>query len=527
VYTITTRRPLRVLAALVAVVATLFAPATVPAAEVPTPGADGLGDRLYPTLGNGGYDVLHYDLALRYATSDPTQAIDGDVTVVARATQSLSRFDLDFGGMSIGGVSVNGKAAAFKRNAEELIVTPRDPLPKGAQFSVKITNFASAPTKINGNVHSTAFFVTPDGSVTAPQPNDAHLIYPCNDHPRDKATFTFTFDVPAGTDAIANGVETGHTTRSGRTTWTYAMDEPMATELTQLTVGDWDFSTPRRHGNVVLRDVTAPRVTASMQSALALEPSQLDYMQARVGPYPFDTYGILVPDADPGFALETQTLTMFPFAGFSSQGQGAWEPTMVHELAHNWFGNSVAPYAWSDLWLNEGHATWYEFNYAESKGQLVEDTENSPDPQGQATLDALMRAVYAHGDEWRKDFGPVALPSSNKNTFTGLFSYNVYHGGALVLYALRQKIGTPAFERLERAWVQRYAGRSASTDDFIALAAEISGRSDVPAFMRDWVYGTTTPPMPGHPDWTVAASGASGTAAPAASGRRRTGSRTT
>jgi aminopeptidase N len=156
----------------------------------------------------------------------------------------------------------------------------------------------------------------------------------------------------------------------------------------------------------------------------------------------------------------------------------------------------------------------------------VEDTENSPDPQGQATLDAVMRAVYAHGDEWRKDFGPVALPSSNKNTFTGLFSYNVYHGGALVLYALRQKIGTPAFERLERTWVQRYAGRSASTDDFIALAAEISGRSDVPAFMRDWVYGTTTPPMPGHPDWTVAASGASGTAAPAASGRRRTGSRT-
>src|SRR5205085_4975705 len=166
-----------------------------------------------------------------------------------------------------------------------------------------------------------------------------------------------------------------------------------------------------------------------------------------------------------------------PLAGFSSQGQGAWEPTMVHELAHNWFGNSVAPYAWSDLWLNEGHATWYEFNYAESKGQLVEDTENSPDPQGQATLDAVMRAVYAHGDEWRKDFGPVALPSSNKNTFSGLFSYNVYHGGALVLYALRQKIGTPAFERLERTWVQRYAGQSASTHGFIALAAEISGRS--------------------------------------------------
>jgi len=187
-------------AAPLAVAAALFAPGAA-GADVATPGADGLGDRLYPTLGNGGYDVLHYDLALRYATTDPSQAIDGDVTVTARATQSLSRFDLDFGGMSIGGVSVNGRAAAFKRNAEELIITPHDPLPKDAQFTVKVTHFTSAPTKVNGNVHSTAFFVTPDGSATAPQPNDAHLIYPCNDHPRDKATFSFTFDVPAGRTA--------------------------------------------------------------------------------------------------------------------------------------------------------------------------------------------------------------------------------------------------------------------------------------------------------------------------------------
>jgi aminopeptidase N len=510
----------RSIAALALSVAALFAAspahaitnaAGFSATAAPSPGAAGLGDRLNPGIGNGGYDVIRYDLHLRYATSDPAQALDGDETILARATQSLSRFDLDFGGDKVGGVSVNGKPAAFKRNGEELIVTPHDPLPDGKRFTVSITHFTATPTRITNNIHSTAFFVTPDGSATAPQPYDAHLIYPCNDHPRDKATFTFTFDVPAGTDAIANGVEVGHSTHDGRTTWTYAMDEPMATELTQLAVGDWDFSTPQRHDGVVLRDVTAPSLTAFMQPALALEPSQLDYMLARVGRYPFDTYGTLIVNANVGFALETQTLSLFGIDFFTIYGQGIWDPAMLHELSHMWFGDSVSPYAWSDLWLNEGHASWYEFNYAESTGQLEEDTEDYPDPQGYATLDGLMRAVYAHGDEWRKQFGPVALPKSGE--VLKLFSRNVYHGGALVLYALRQKIGTDVFNRLERAWVERYAGQSASTDDFIALASQVSGQ-DVTGFLRDWLYGETTPPMPGHPDWTVNPVG--GTKSPAA-----------
>ena len=98
----------------------------------------------------------------------------------------------------------------------------------------------------------------------------------------------------------------------------------------------------------------------------------------------------------------------------------------------------------------------------------------------------------------RRD-GPVALPTSADT----LFAFQRYHGGALVLYALRQKIGKAAFERLERAYVARFKDRSVSTDDFIALAAQVSGRGDVVPFLRDWVYGTKTPAMPGHPDWKV------------------------
>jgi aminopeptidase N len=494
---------MRNLARILALAAVLTFTGAVPAtAATYSPGAAGLGDRLNPGIGNGGYDVQDYDLRLRYATSDPAQPLQGDETITALATQGLSQFNLDFGGKSVGGVAVNGTTAKFKRTGDELIVTPASPIDNGATFTVLITNFTAVPTKITWAVDSVAFFVTPDGSATAPQPYDAHLIYPCNDHPRDKATFTFTIDVPAGRDAVANGTETGHSTSNGRTIWTYRMNHPMATELTEIAVGDWDFSTPVHHGGVTIRDVTAPAITAAVEPALALTEDQLDWLTARVGRYPFDTYGTLVVNAPFSLLLETQTITMMPANTFTANPRAWWDAAQVHEMAHMWFGDSVAPYSWSDLWLNEGHATWYEVLYADETGQLAGHTEGGwPDPQGYATLDELMRGVYAHGDEWRKASGPVALPLSGQ--VLKLFSYQAYFGGALVLYALRQKIGEAAFDQVERTWVTRYRDSSASTDDFIALATEISGDSSVTPFLRDWLYGQKTPPMPGHPDWTV------------------------
>src|SRR6185369_1137707 len=148
---------------------------------------------------------------------------------------------------------------------------------------------------------------------------------------------------------------------------------------------------------------------------LDLTEPQLDWMEARVGPYPFDTYGTLVVNAPLFLQMETQTM-MVTYADFfiSRHPRSLWESAQVHELAHQWFGDSVSPYSWSDVWLNEGHATWYEFTYAAEHGYLEADSEGYPDPQGYATLDDLMRGVYAHGDEWRKASGPVALPKSGQ-----------------------------------------------------------------------------------------------------------------
>jgi aminopeptidase N len=493
--TFSSRGPATVVAAAVLVLASVPAAAgSSPHSHSPSPGAPGLGDRLYPTLGNGGYDALHYGLRLRYATSAPSQGIDGTVRMVARATKALSRFDLDFSGKGVGSVAVNGRPARFTRTGEELVITPRRPIAKRSTFVVTVRHFTADPTVPNPEeILSTAFFITPDGSATSGQPNAMHSVFPSNDHPRDKASFSFRIDVPRGTTAVANGVLTGRRTHGSRTIWSYWQRQPMATELTQLAVGDYSVIRRGTVDGVAVRDVVPTRLVSEYQDKLGVEKGQLRWMRERVGAYPFDLYGSLVVDTTLGFALETQTLSLYDTPWFTYP-KAVWDTVMTHELAHQWFGDSVAPWVWSDVWLNEGHATWYEYTYAEDRGYL-------PDYVGFDTLTELMQAVYAAGDVYRSRFGPVGRPPSADSVWD-VFNPNVYEGGALVLYALRQKVGDPTFRRIERAWVHRYQGRSASTGDFIRLASRVSGRN-LHGFLTAWLYDTTTPPMPGHPDWTV------------------------
>lgn len=474
----------------------------------PSPGAPGVGDRLYPGLGNGGYDALHYDLALRYATAAPTSPATGTVTMTARATQTLSSFDLDYSGGAFGTVTVDGRPARHTRPAEELVITPARPIRKGATFTVVVSGFTATPTAPDGSTAAgTAFFVTGEGSATAGQADGMHHMFPSNDHPSDKASFTFTLDVPSNETAVANGVLTRKVAAGPRTIWTFEQREPMATELTQIVVGAYTVVPRGTVGGVTVRDVVPTALLADYRALLAVEKRQLAWLTARVGPYPFSQYGSLIVTApDLGFALETQTLSLFDTTLFTDYPEGVWSPVMTHELTHQWFGDSVAPSAWTDIWQNEGHATWYEITWAEENGQLTDD-------YGYPTVDELMRAAYANGDQARADHGPVALPLSG--SVDDLFSSQSYEGGALVLYALRQKIGPVAFVRVEKAWAQVFRGRSASTDDFIATASVVSGQNLFP-FLRSWLYGTTTPPMPGHPDWTVDPVGSATTLSPQA-----------
>lgn len=464
----------------------------------PTPGAAGLGDRLFPNLGNGGYDTRHYALELSYPTAAPGETVQGKVTIFAEATQSLSRFNLDFDGDSVRGVSVNGRRASWTWEDEELVVTPARALRRGRSFIVGIT-FTSHPKDPPPDDPSTpdlpedllpvGWFNTVDGSVVGAQPEFAHEIFPSNDHPSDKASYSIQLDVPAGVNAVGNGTLVQRYARHGQTTWRYLQRQPMASELIQLAVGQLDVIGRGRSRGVPLRDVVAKAVRnePGVEPLLSTTPFHIDWMVDQVGRYPFDVYGVLVADQVFVYALETQTLSLHPALLFDPEILPAEiaEEILLHELAHEWYGNSVAPATWSDLWLNEGHATWYEVTYAAEFHGL--------------DFEAFIREAYANGDQWRADFGPVAMPSHND---FDLFSPNVYEGGAVVLYALRQVIGDETFRRLERRWAQRFEGESVSTDDFIAFASKVAGR-DLGPFLREWVYGTKSPAMPGHPDWTV------------------------
>jgi aminopeptidase N len=492
-------RLLSVLALVVAAVALSAAPAV--ASHAPSAGAVGIGDPLFPTLGNGGYDARHYSLDLRYATAAPQQTVSGTVTMFAKATQSLSRFNLDFAGDSVGSVSVNGRTARWTWADGELSITPSRALRDDALFVARVSYTAHTRTQTPADQNLPfGWFTVNGGSVTAGQPNFGHVIYPVNDHPADMASYDIRFDVPEGTTAVGNGDLVYRFTSHGRTHSAYFMREPMASELIQLAVGAFDVTTQPRSEGVKIRDVSSSSVTGAVEPALARTPAHMSWMVDKVGRYPFNTYGVLVGDEPFFYALETQTLSLHPAFLFTPPfTPPVYEPIMVHELAHQWFGDSLAPVRWQDVWLNEGHADYYQQVYSSEFFGL--------------DVVAYWKDAYRRGNQLRHDFGPVAKPTGN-DIFT-LFSDNVYSGGSLTLYALRQVVGDATFNRIERTWVDRYKGESVSTEQFIAHVNQVSHRN-LTAFLRAWLYNDTIPPMPGHPDWTSDPPTATATSARAA-----------
>ncbi|WP_199783243.1 M1 family metallopeptidase [Streptomyces alboniger] len=483
----TTRRRARLaLAATITAAAALTAPASQ-AAQAPTgkpsPGASGLGDPMFPLDGNGGYRVDRYYLDFDWQA--PRTPFEATTTIRATSTQALSRFNLDFAGNTLHTVTVNGSKAGASREGDELTVTPKSPLHAGRSFTVKVTYTADpAQTRHRDDaIEDYGWIPTPDGTVVYPQPNGARLIFPANDHPSLRAPITFRITTPKDRTAVANGKLVSRTSAPGdRVRWTYDSEQPLSTQLVQLAVGDFRLVDSEGPGGLPLRDVVPSALVEPTAEYRGLTPGHLKWLEEKLGPYPFNRYGILVGDTDLGVALETQTLSLVPKADLLGTKVDA-ERNMVHELAHQWFGDSVALESWSDLWVSEGHARFYERLYSEAHGG--------------DSFEAAMRAAYAAHDQWRKDFGAPAEP-----TEPNLFKRMRYDGSALVLYALRERVGEETFQRIERAWVSGFKGSTAGTQDFIDLASKVAGE-DLEGFLRPWLYGSKTPPMPGHPDWVV------------------------
>jgi aminopeptidase N len=421
-------------------------------------GAPGLGDPLFPLAGNGGYDVAHYGLALDYDRA--SGQLDGTAVISARATQSLSRFDLDLRGFDVSLLLVDGRPASYRRSGQELIVAPREGLKKGRDFTV-IVRYAGVPEVITDPDESIEGWVpTADGAFVVGEPQGAPGWFPSNDNPQDKATFDEAITVPDGSTALGNGVLAGRFSHRGRTTWVWHEGDPMATYLATATNGRFSL-TQTRVGGIPVYNAVDPTLSAELGPLLDEVPDIVRFFSALYGPYPFDAAGAIVDDApDVGYALESQTKPNFAFVPD--------ETTLVHELAHQWFGDAVTLRKWPDIWLHEGFAEWSEWIWS----------ERHAGPTAQDFFDDLV----AGNDPGTWDPAPGLVSDA-----ADLFSDSVYDRGAMTLQALRVEVGDPTFFHILRDWFAEHKYGNATTRDFIALAQRDSHR-DLRAFFQKWLF---------------------------------------
>lgn len=441
-----------------------------PAADI---GADGAGDRYYPTYGNGGYDVISYDLDLTW--DHDRRMLAGAATITMTPTQNLRRFNLDFIGFEIDALTVNGERAGFSRDGRELIIEPADVLELDSVATVVVT-YRGRPTLLEsiGAPFSTGWTDLGDTIVVAGEPEGAAGWYPVNEHPVDKATYVISMTADSDLTVAANGTQLSRTEADGMTTWVYESASPQASYLTTVAIGDFRFhqGDPSSSG-VPVRHYFHTDVFDEGVATMERTGDMIDVFEAAFGPYPFENYGTVVVDADLGFALETQTLSVFGSDLVDSFGSR--EDVVAHELAHQWFGNHVSLAQWSDIWLNEGFATYSEYLWLEA-------SEPGYD------IDRAVRNDY-EDLSFLLDSPPGAPPPSD------LFNASVYLRGGFTLHALRTTIGDDAFFRLLNTYVIEYGGSNAVTTDFTSLAEDISGQ-DLGDFFDAWLFAEQVPELP-------------------------------
>ena len=452
---------------------TLLAPVAAlalafPAAAGAEVGAPGLGDPFYPDAGNGGYDVAAYDLELDY--SPRSRKLEGRATIGATAEVALDRFNLDLRPqMKARSVTVDGAPARSEATgSQELEITPAAPIAAGAAFTV-VVEYGGKPKAVKDPDGTTeGWIATKDGAFAPNEPQGSPSWYPCNDHPSDKALFSISLTVPRGLQAISNGELRGREKHGKRKTWRWRETQPMATYLATAAIGDFDLSRSDSAPAPSLYAVD-PAILRETRNAkrkakpLERTPNVTRWLAGRVGAYPFSTNGGIV-DRVPDFpyALETQTRPIY--TSLPS------ELLVVHEIAHQWFGNSVTPASWGDIWLNEGFATFAEFLWEEERG----------DESAAKIFNQLYATPADEGRFWNP---PPGDPGAAKH----LFARSVYTRGAMTLQALREKVGDDTFFSIVRDWVAEHAYGNATTAEFVALAERESGR-ELDDFFQVWLY---------------------------------------
>jgi aminopeptidase N len=427
----------------------------------------GIGDSYFPSAGNPGYDARGYSIDARYWPARGKLA--GTATIRIEAKTRLEKFNLDLL-LHAGRVSVDGVRAGVRKRRHELTVRPARPIPRGDTATVRVS-YRGKPAKIR--YHGVRPLVrTRTGAVAVGQPDIAAWWFPSNDHPQDKAMFSIRLTVPRGMEAIANGALTRHRSAGRTSTWQWSVGRPMATYLAFAAFGQYDIERGHAGGRPYLyafeRGLGAESRPA--RASLRATPRIVAWLERTWGRYPYRQMGGVVPNVDLGFALENQTR---PVYGRDMFGFGAARSLVVHELAHQWFGDRVSLRRWKDIWLNEGFATYSEWLWDAHNGG------RSP----QQRLMRFYRLFEASNPFWKLRIGD---PGAAR-----LFDEAVYDRGAMTVQALRNRVGRDDFFRITRRWTHGRDGVG-STRELTTLAEHISGEK-LDGFFRHWLYAGTKP----------------------------------
>lgn len=429
-------------------------------------------DSYAPQSGDATYDVESYALDLSYRVR--TNRLDGIATVNAVAAVPTSSIALDLIGLRVSRVRVDGdKRTLYTQSPRKLRVALPRRMQPGERFSVEVT-YAGTPGPRRTRWGTIGFEELEDGALVASQPVGAPTWYPCNDRPDDRAVYAITVATDPGYAAVATGALDGVSRRGQLEARTYRSRIPTPTYLTALHVGPYvSRSLPIAVGShgVRVTVVHPPALRGAVEVAFAPVGRMLALFERDFGPYRQDACTLVVTPDELEIPLEAQGMAVFG----SNHLDAASERLVAHELAHQWFGNSVGLARWQDIWLNEGFACYAEWLWSEASGGQTVDEKAA---RHHARLAGLPQDLVV------SDPGPALM-----------FDDRVYKRGALALYALRQALGGAAFSDLIREWVRSGADQAVTTDDFRALAVRVAGpRAD--ELLTEWLDRPLLPPLP-------------------------------
>jgi aminopeptidase N len=431
-----------------------------------SPGADHSTDSYLPGHGNGGYRVLHYDLDLDYRVD--ANRLSGRAVITARAVQPLSRFSLDLGRFRVQQIRVDGRPAKFAHRPDKLRITPDRPIGHGATFKIEI-RYGGKPVPITGRWGDIGWDELTDGALVASQPIGAPSWFPCNDRPDDKATFLVAFTTASAYTALVTGDLVTRRRGAGSTRWVYERNEPTAPYLMSVQVGRYELL----EMGAGQRAAIPPHLRTLFRHDFGRHGEIMTTLERLFGPYPFREYVVVVADDDLDDPIEAQGMAVF--GRNHLDGRRTYERLVAHELAHQWFGNSLTVADWRHIWLNEGFATYAEWLWSEVSGG--------------PSADAL--AVQWHG--WLAAH-PVGIAIGNPGV-ARMFDPAVYKRGALTLHALRTRVGEEAFFSMLRSWAAEHRHSTVTTAQFREHAQGFTARPLDDLFAA-WLDRPALPALP-------------------------------